>query len=98
MRKRNVHYYLIKAARISGWLLLPLMVLYIVTGFALCSPEGGIEQWIARQVKRKFTPDAALEIHRIFEWPLIVLFVLHALITVYFAFRRWGWIKTRTGK
>ena len=98
MPRKNVHYYLIKTARISGWLLLPLMVLYLLTGFALCAPEHGIEKWIAGQVKRLCSSQAALEIHRIFEWPLIILFLVHTVITVYFAFRRWGWIKTKTRK
>lgn len=87
MAKRNIHYYLIKTARISGWLLLPLMVLYLVTGFALCGEF---------RVNKLIGYGAGLAIHRVFEWPLVVLFVLHASITIYFAFRRWGWIKTRT--
>lgn len=84
---KNVHFYLIKAARISGWLLLPLMVLYLVTGFALCGEFG---------FQRLFTPQAALQIHKLFEWPLVALFVMHASTTIYFAFRRWGWIRSKT--
>ncbi len=98
MFKRNVHYYLIKAARLSGWLLLPLMLLYILTGFALCAPKGGLEHWMARQVKSAVTSRQALAVHRIFEWPLIVLFVVHAALTIYFALWRWGWIKTRKSR
>ena len=83
---KNIHYYLIKAARLSGWLLLPLVLLYIVTGFALCG-EYGVQRWISKE--------AALLIHQIFEWPLIVIFLVHAAITIYFAMRRWGWIRKR---
>ena len=87
MAGKNVHYYLIKAARISGWLLLPLMLLYLGTGFSLCG-KYGFNTWINYQT--------AIAIHKIFEWPLIGVFLVHCLVTVYFAFRRWGWIKTRT--
>jgi len=86
MAGRNIHYYLIKTARISGWLLLPLMILYLVTGFSLCG-EYELDKFIA--------DETALEIHQIFEWPLVAIFLTHASITIYFALRRWGWIKTR---
>ena len=86
---KTTHYYLLKLARLSGWLLLPLVILYIGTGFVLCG-EFGFSRWMA--------PETALSIHRIFEWPLVGLFVLHATITSYFAMRRWGWIKIRNEK
>lgn len=95
MSSKSVHYYLVKAARISGWLLLPLVLLYILTGFVLCDPEHGVERWVAGQVHKVVSSRTALAIHRIFEWPLIVVFLVHSLVTVYFALRRWGWIKTR---
>ncbi len=84
MATKNVHYYLIKTARISGWLLFFLVLLYILTGFALCG-EFGFDELVDEQV--------AIAVHRIFEWPLIVVFLVHSVITIYFAFRRWGWIK-----
>jgi thiosulfate reductase cytochrome b subunit len=83
---RNSHYYLLKLARLSGWLLLPLMVLFIGTGFALCGMFG-FSRWLDLQT--------ALAIHQVFDWPLVGLFLLHATITSYFAMRRWGWIKNR---
>ena len=87
MARRNVHYYLIKIARISGWLLFLLVLLYILTGFSLCG-EYGFEKLVNYRT--------SLIIHKLFEWPLIVVFVVHSLVTIYFAFRRWGWIKRRT--
>ena len=87
MARRNVHYYLIKTARISGWLLFLLVLLYILTGFSLCG-EYGFEKLVNYQT--------SLIIHKLFEWPLIVVFVVHSLVTIYFVFRRWGWIKRRT--
>ncbi len=99
MAKKNIHYYLIKTARISGWLLLPLMVLYMVTGFAICG-EYDVNHWIASRtsLKSQQVSEIAVEIHKIFEWPLVGLFLLHCVITIYFALRRWGWIKTKTCK
>ncbi len=86
MTARSWNYYLVKTARLSGWLLFLLVLLYIVTGFALCG-ELGVERIIDEQL--------ALSIHKIFEWPLVATFVTHSVVTIYFAFRRWGWIKTR---
>ncbi len=87
MPKRNLNYYLLKLARVSGWLLLPLMLVYLVTGFALCGKFG---------FSRLIDLQTALLIHQIFDWPLIVVFAVHSSVTVYFAMRRWGWIKKRT--
>jgi hypothetical protein len=89
MRPKTVHYYLLKLARLSGWLLLPLMIIYIGTGFALCGMFG-FSRWIDYQI--------ALVIHRVFDWPLLIAFAAHASITTYFAMRRWGWIKNRNEK
>jgi succinate dehydrogenase/fumarate reductase cytochrome b subunit len=86
MPTKNINYYLIKAARISGWLLLFLMILYILTGFSLCG-EYGFGKLIHYQL--------ALGVHKVFEWPLIAAFLVHSSVTIYFAFRRWGWIKKR---
>ena len=86
---KNTHYYLLKLARLSGWLLLPLMILYIGTGFALCG-KCGFSRWIDVQT--------ALVIHQFFDWPLVALFAVHASITSYFAMRRWGRIKNRSPK
>ena len=80
------HYYLIKLARLSGWPLLPIMVLYIGTGFALCGKLG---------FESSSTTRTALVIHQIFDWPLVAIFLVHVSITTYFAMRRWGWIKNR---
>jgi len=86
MGNRSTGYYLMKTARISGWLLFVLVLLYILTGFSLTG-EFGLTRLISLQT--------AVVIHKIFEWPLITIFLVHSAITIYFAFRRWGWIKTR---
>ncbi len=87
MLKKNIHYYLLKTARLSAWLLLLLMLLYILTGFALCGELG---------MSRLMDLQTALHIHKVFEWPLVFLFLIHASITIYFSFRRWGWIKSKS--
>jgi hypothetical protein len=58
MAARSWNYYLVKTARVSGWLLFLLVLLYIVTGFALCG-EFGFDRMIGEQ--------PALSIHKIFE-------------------------------
>jgi succinate dehydrogenase/fumarate reductase cytochrome b subunit len=87
MAIKRVNYYLMKVVRTSGWLLLLLMILYILTGFALCG-EYGFNDVIDYQ--------AALNLHKLFEWPLVAIFLAHSGTTIYFAMRRWGWIKKRT--
>jgi len=83
---KNVNYYLIKTARFTGWLLLPLMLLFLGTGFVLCGKYG---------FDKLMTTKGALILHRIFDMPLVVLFVLHAVTSAYLTFRRWGWIRTK---
>jgi hypothetical protein len=87
MARKNIHYYLIKTVRISGWLLLPLMILYIISGFAILGDFG---------LNRLIEPNAAKLIHSDFSWPLVVLFLVHSLVAIYFALRRWGWIRVKT--
>jgi hypothetical protein len=70
--------------RISGWLLMVLLTVYLVTGFSLCGKLG---------VSHILDLQTALVIHRFFDWPLVAVVVVHASGTSYFAMRRWGWIK-----
>jgi cytochrome b subunit of formate dehydrogenase len=87
MPKKNLHYYLLKTARVSAWLLLLLMLLYILTGFALCGKLG---------MGRLMNLQTALFIHQLFDWPLVAVFLIHVSITTYFTLRRWGWIKNKS--
>ena len=89
MPGRTTTYYLVKLARLSGWLLFLLVLLYMVTGFSLCGEYG---------VERLVDARTALDIHKFFEWPLMVIFGVHSCITIYFAMRRWRWIGKRTMK
>ena len=75
--------FLLKTARTSGWVLLFLVGLFLFTGYAL-SGKYGFDRIMGEQ--------AALTVHKIFDWPLIVFFVVHGVTSIYFALRRWGWI------
>jgi succinate dehydrogenase/fumarate reductase cytochrome b subunit len=86
MSTRNLNYYLMKTARLSGWLLFFLVLGYILTGFALCGKVGFGEL---------IDLETALVLHKFFDWPLVAIFALHSVITIYFALRRWGWIQNK---
>jgi len=87
MPKKSVNFYLIKTVRISGWVLFFIMVLFIVTGFALCGKFGFSNLIDKREAEI---------IHKAFDLPLIFFFLVHSLIGIYLALRRWGWIKKGT--
>lgn len=86
MAKRTFNYYLIKTVRLSGWILLPAVLLYISTGFTMCGKFGAVSaDWLS----------VSEIIHKTFAWPLVVIFLAHSIIAVYLALRRWGWIGKR---
>ncbi len=89
MPRKNLHYYLLKTARISGWLLIPLMLLFVVTGFAMRG-EFGCDKLLKEEHARV--------VHQDFRWPLLAVLVVHVTTTIYFSLRRWGWIKRKTRK
>ncbi len=86
MSRKHVNYYLLKVERISGWLLFLVVIGYIVTGFSMSS---------RLSVNRLIEIQLAKELHQDFVWPLVSIFAVHSVIVIYFAMRRWGWIKTR---
>ena len=77
----------LKIVRWSGWLLLPLLAGFLVTGYAMTGQHG---------FNRLLDEKTALTFHRMLHLPLIVLVVAHVVPAVYLAFQRWGWIKPRT--
>jgi hypothetical protein len=83
----NINLVSIKILRWSGWLLLPLLLLFLLTGYIMDGRYG-----FGQLLDEK----SALTLHRMLHWPLIVLVVAHVVPAVYLAFQRWGWIKTRT--
>jgi cytochrome b subunit of formate dehydrogenase len=84
LSRKTFHYYLTRVVRVSGWLLMVLMAIYLVTGFSLCGKLG---------MSRVLDLQTALVIHQFFDWPLLAVVAVHASGTSYFALRRWGWIK-----
>jgi len=86
MAAKNINFYLIKTVRISGWLLLLLVPLYIATGFAIRGDLG---------FSKLLDPEKATIIHQDFRWPLVTVFLVHSSTAVYFAMRRWGWIRKK---
>jgi len=84
MKRRKRTYYILKIGRFSGYCLFFLMLLFVVTGFALCGKLG---------VERLVSPRDALVIHQLFDWPLVGVFLLHSLAAFYISMRRWRWIR-----
>ena len=87
MSRRSTGYYLMRTGRLTGWLLLLFILMYLFTGYAMCDKY---------EVKQLISLENAQIIHRSFDLPLLFLFVVHVSVNAYFAFRRWKWIKPRT--
>ncbi len=80
-------YYVIKAVRVTGWLLLVLMVLYTLTGWALAETLG-----LHRVIGERLAED--LHYRWKLDWPLAAIVLAHAGGATYLAMRRWGWIRS----
>ena len=76
----TVNVILIKAVRLTGWPLLVLIPLYLLTGYVL----GG--QW---NVGEWMNMERALYLHRNLDVLLIVLFLAHSVPAVWVAVGRW---------
>ncbi len=74
---------LIKAVRWSGWPLLPLILLFLFTGYVMDGRYG---------FSRLLDTNSALTFHRMLHLPLIILVLVHSLPASYLAMQRWGWI------
>ena len=77
----------LKLVRWSGWLLLPLVLAFLVTGYIM-SGRYGFSVLMDEQ--------SALTLHKLFHLPLGALVLAHTLPAVYLALQRWGWIRQRT--
>jgi len=77
-------YVCLKLVRWSGWLLLPLVLAFLATGYAMSGRYGlGVLA----------TEQHALALHKLLHLPLGVLVLVHVLPSCYLALVRWGWIK-----
>jgi hypothetical protein len=77
---------LLKTVRWSGWPLLPVVLVFVLSGYIM-SGRYGFGNLLDEQ--------AALTIHKMIHLPLIILLVAHTAPAVYLALQRWGWIKQR---
>jgi len=73
---------LIKAVRWSGWPLLPLIFLFLFSGYIMDGRYG---------LSRLLDEKSALTFHRMLHVPLIILVLVHSLPATYLAMQRWGW-------
>jgi len=79
----KTNFYVLKLVRWSGWPLLPVILLFLLTGYTLDGRYG-----LSRLLEEK----SALAFHRMLHLPLIVLVLVHSLSATYLAFQRWGWL------
>lgn len=76
----------LKLVRWTGWLLLPVVLAFLVTGYAMSGRYG-----LSVLTDEK----TALTLHKLMHVPLMVLVLVHVVPSVYLALFRWGWIKHR---
>ncbi|MGA2657010.1 MAG: hypothetical protein ABSH34_05760 [Verrucomicrobiota bacterium] len=76
----------LKLVRWSGWLLLPVVFLFLLTGYIMDGRYG---------LSRLLDEKAALTFHRMLHVPLMILVLAHSVPALYLALQRWGWIKHR---
>ncbi len=82
----KLNFILLKLVRWSGWPLLPLILLFLLTGYIMDGRYG---------LSRLLEEESALAFHRMLHLPLIMLVLAHSLPAAYLAMQRWGWINPR---
>jgi hypothetical protein len=75
---------LLKTVRWSAWPLLAVLLLFLLTGYAM-SGEFNLD--------RVMNEKNALTLHRMLHVPLIILTLAHGGSAMYLAVQRWGWFK-----
>ena len=73
----------LKCVRWTGWLLVPIVLLFLVSGYAITGQYG-----LAALADER----TALALHRLLHVPLLALVLLHVLPASYLALVRWGWL------
>jgi hypothetical protein len=86
MNKLNAVF--LKTVRWSGWLLLPMTLGFLMTGYGMSGRYG---------MSAVFREEQALSLHKLFHLPLLALLVGHVLPAAFLALQRWGWIKPPAG-
>ena len=82
----KLNFVMLKVVRWSGWPLLPLLLLFLLTGYIMEGRYG---------LSRVLDEKSALTFHRMLHVPLVVLVLAHSMAAAYLAVQRWGWIKHR---
>lgn len=77
----------LKLVRWTGWLLIPVLLAFYLTGYAMSGRYG---------LSVLADERTALALHKLLHLPLAALVVTHLIPSTYLAFIRWGWIKPRT--
>ena len=74
----------LKTVRWTGWLLLPVVLAFLATGYAMSGRYG-----LSALTDEK----TALALHKLMHLPLGLLVLVHVVPAFYLALIRWGWIK-----
>ena len=82
----KLNFVMLKVVRWSGWPLLPLLLLFLLTGYIMEGRYG---------LSRVLDEKSALTFRRMLHVPLVVLVLAHSMAAAYLAVQRWGWIKHR---
>lgn len=77
-------HYAVKTLRFTAWPLLVMLLLYLVSGFAMSGRFG---------VGKVLPAKPALALHKWLHVPLLIVLPVHAVCAVYFALLRRRWIK-----
>ena len=77
----------LKLVRWTGWILLPVILAFFATGYAISGRYG----FGALTDER-----TALTLHKLMHLPLGILVLAHVVPSLYLAMLRWGWIKQRS--
>jgi hypothetical protein len=75
---------MLKLVRWSGWLLLPLALGFLLTGYGISGRYS---------VGTLLAEEQALSWHKLLHAPLIVLLLGHVLPALGLAVQRWGWLR-----
>lgn len=79
----------LKCVRWTGWLLVPVILAFLASGYAM-SGHYGLAAFADERT--------ALALHRLLHLPLLALVLLHVLPSLYLALLRWGWIRPHSSQ
>ena len=80
--QRPPHYVLNQIVRVSSWPLFLVVIVFLITGYAMSGNYG-----LGAMIDAK----RALAIHKLLHGPLLALLLLHSLPAMYLSIRRWRW-------